>query len=84
VARLARYGNMPRPLLELIVGNGSWVKVPQVRRALLSNPRLEPSMIQRILVHTPPAELKIMPRQTAYPVAVRTAAKRLLKSKAPP
>ena len=33
VARLARLGTLPRPLLELIVGNPAWLQVPQVRRA---------------------------------------------------
>lgn len=36
VSRLARMGTMPRPLLELILGNPAWLQVPQVRRALLS------------------------------------------------
>src|SRR5262249_10463850 len=40
VARIARMGALPRPLIELIVGNGTWLKSPEVRRALLANPRL--------------------------------------------
>ena len=40
VARIARKGNVPRPLLEKIVGNAAWLGSSEVRRALLSNSRL--------------------------------------------
>jgi hypothetical protein len=79
VARLARYGTIPRPLLEIITSNNTWIRVPQVRRALLSNPRLDKGAIQRILRVTPKNELDLVPQQTAYPMAVRSAAKQLLK-----
>ncbi|MEM1030276.1 MAG: hypothetical protein AAF928_20115 [Myxococcota bacterium] len=81
VARIARMGTIPRPLLEVIVGHGGWVKVPQVRRALLSNPRLESGLVMRVLRHLPKAELELVPRQTAYPMAVRSAAKRWLNTR---
>jgi len=81
VARIARMGTIPRPLLEQIVGNAGWVKVPQVRRALLTNARLETSMIQRVLRLTPKPELEMMPRQTAYPLAVRSAAKKWVNTR---
>jgi len=79
VARLARYGTLPRPLIETIVSNNTWIRVPQVRRALLSNPRLDKGGITRILRVTPKNELELVPQQTAYPMAVRSAAKQLLK-----
>src|SRR2546423_6113514 len=47
VARIARMGALPRPQLETIVSNGAWLQVPEVRRALLSNPRLGPDQILR-------------------------------------
>lgn len=78
VARIARMGALPRPLLELIVGNGAWLKGPEVRRALLANPRLAPDQAIRILRLLPKAELKLVPQQTAYPAAVRDLARRLL------
>lgn len=81
VARLARYGTLPRPLIETIVGNAAWVRVPQVRRALLSNSRLDKMMIQKVLRITPKNELELVPQQTAYPMAVRSAAKAMLKKK---
>lgn len=79
VSRLARMGTMPRPLLELIVGNPAWLQVPQVRRALLSNPRLTPDMVHRVLTLLPRDELQLVPQITAYPAAVRQAAKALAR-----
>jgi hypothetical protein len=79
VARLAKLGTMPRPLLELIVSNPAWLQVPQIRRALLSNPRLSQDMVQRVLVLLPREELKLVPHAAAYPPAVRAAAKAMVK-----
>ena len=79
VARMARLGSLPRTLLEIIVGNGAWLQIPEVRRALLTNPRLGPDQIQRVLRHLPKHELKLAAIQTAYPHAVRDAAKRALR-----
>jgi hypothetical protein len=78
VARIARMGALSRPLLELIVGNGAWLKSPEVRRALLANPRLATDQTLRILRLLPKRELKLVPMQTAYPAAVRDAARRVL------
>ncbi|MBW2457532.1 MAG: hypothetical protein JRI68_23695 [Deltaproteobacteria bacterium] len=79
VARLARKANMPRPLLEVIVANGGWLQSGQVRRALLSNPRLTTEMIVKVLRLMPKHELKLVPSQTTYPSAVRSTARRLFK-----
>ena len=76
--RLARLGNLPRPQLEQIVANGAWLQSPQVRRALLGNPRLSQDMARKVLRMMPQHELKLVPSQTAYPQAVRSAARRLL------
>ena len=79
VARLARLGTLPRPLLEIIVSNGSWMQMPEVRRSLLANPRLGTDQILRILRLLPKHELKLATTQTAYPHAVRDCARRLMK-----
>jgi hypothetical protein len=83
VARIARMGTLPRPQIEIIVGNGAWLGVPEVRRALLSNTRLSLEMIPRILRHLSRQELKLVPNQLAYPAAVRDAARRLLRTSIP-
>lgn len=79
VARIARMGSLPRTLIEIIVGNGAWLQIPEVRRALLSNPRLGTDQILRILRLLPKHELKLACMQTAYPMQVRDAAKRMMK-----
>ena len=79
VARLARMGTMPRTLVELIINNGSWLQIAEVRRALLSNPRLGVDQILRVLRLLPKPELKVAASLMTYPHAVRDAAKRLLK-----
>jgi hypothetical protein len=83
VARMARKGTMPRPLLDLIADNDHWIRQSLVRRALLSNPRLSPESTMRVLRATAPRELKLVPQQTAYPMSVRTLAQRLLKGSMP-
>ncbi len=79
VARLARKANMPRPQVEQIVANGAWLQSPQVRRALLGNPRLNTELIVKVLRLMPKHELKLVPTQTTYPTAVRHTARRLFK-----
>jgi hypothetical protein len=79
VARIARMGALPRPLIEIIVGNGAWLQIPEVRRALLSNPRLGVDQITKVLRLMPKHELKLATMQTAYPMAVRDTARRLIK-----
>jgi hypothetical protein len=78
VVRLARNGSLPMPLIERIGNNNTWVKVPQVRRALLAHPRVDGALVMRLLRFTPPAELKLVPSQSAYSAAVRAAARKLL------
>ena len=80
VARIARYGALPRVLLEIILGNGAWLQISEVRRALLSNPRLGTDQVMKVLRLTPKHELKLAAIQTAYPPAVRQAARLLLRN----
>ena len=79
VARMARKGTLPRPLLDLIAENEQWIRHSLVRRALLANPRLSPDAVTRVLRTLPPRELKLVPQQTAYPQTVRQAAARLMR-----
>lgn len=79
VARIARMGALPKPLLELICTNGAWLQIPEIRRALLSNPRLAVDQILRVLRLMPKHEVKIAASTMAYPHAVRDAAKRVLR-----
>jgi hypothetical protein len=79
VARIARMGALPRPMLEVICTNGAWLQIPEIRRALLSNPRLSSDQAVRVLRLLPKHELKLAATQTSYPIAVRDVAKRLVR-----
>jgi hypothetical protein len=79
VARIARNGTVPVPLLGLIVANSGWLSVGEVQRALLSNPRASGSQIDRILGALSPSDLRRISQQTAYRAPVRQAAQKLLK-----
>jgi hypothetical protein len=72
-------GTMPRVLVEVMVSNGAWLGIPEVRRALLANPRLGADQIPRVLRAMPKHELKLAATQIAYPAAVREVAKRLVR-----
>lgn len=78
VARIAKKGTVPRPLIEQIVDNGGWLQNGLVRRALLSNPKLSNEGIMKVLRVMPRPELKLVEKQTAYPNAVRDAARKLM------
>ena len=79
VARIARMGALPRPQLEQILANPAWTSSSQVRRALFANHRMTGDMIDRLLRVAPRSELRTMPKQTAYPPAVREAARKLIR-----
>jgi hypothetical protein len=79
VARIARNGTIPKPLVAMIVANGGWLALGEVQRALLSNPRVTGPHVERILRALSPADLKRVPQQTAYRAVVRQAAQKLLK-----
>ena len=78
VARIGRKGTLPRPLVEAIAANGSWLAAGEVQRALLSNPRSSTAVIEKLLRAMSRSELNLVLQQTAYPVTVRQAAKRVL------
>lgn len=79
VARIARKGTVPKPLLEVILDNASWIKADAVRRALLSNPKIGPDAVLKLLRATPKHELKMIEKGTAYGAAVRESARKLLR-----
>ena len=78
VARIARMGQLPRPMIELIVGNGALAADPRGPARAASNPRLGTDQIQRVLCLLPKHELKLAAVQSAYPHAVRDIARRMV------
>lgn len=79
VARIARMGMAPLNVLEFICGNAAWLAAGEVRRALLSNPRLGDDGMMRVLRAMPRHELSSIVSQTVYHQKVRKAAKALLQ-----
>lgn len=77
VAHIARMGTLPIPQVDAIVVNAAWLANAQVRRALLSNPRLQGHSISVVLRACPRSELKLIQQQHGYPQGVREAAKKL-------
>ena len=78
VARIARMGTLPGAQVEAIATNPSWLTSPEVRRALLGNPRLTGPLIEKVLRALPKHELQQVPKQTTYSTQVRNVARRML------
>lgn len=77
VARIACKGGLSQHLIDAIVGNPAWLTNAQVRRGLLTNPRLGRAQVERVLRAMPAHELKLVPKQSIYGPAVRDAARRI-------
>lgn len=78
VAHIAKNGTLPVPLVGTIVGNASWLKSPEVRRALLTNPRVNGPHLERVLKAMPRFELKQLSQASSCRQQIRAAAKKLL------
>jgi hypothetical protein len=78
VAKIARKGTLPRPLVENIAGHSAWLAAPEVQRALLGNPRSTAAIVTKVLSMMSRADLVLVPQQTAYPQGVRMQAKKIL------
>ena len=78
VAQIAKKGTLPQPLVAMIVANGGWLASGEVRRALLSNPRVNGAQLDRVLRATPRPELKQIAQMSPYRSQVRMAAKKLV------
>lgn len=78
VVRIAKMGSLPQPLFDIIGANNAFLKVPQVRRALLSNPKTPHSLVDKVLRLAPRQELKLIPQQPSYTRVVKEKAKKLL------
>jgi hypothetical protein len=77
VGRIAVKGSLPLPLIETIVANGGWLASPQVRRGLLTNPRLSREQAIRVLRAMPSHELRLVPKQSIYGSTVRELARKM-------
>jgi hypothetical protein len=78
VARIARNGTLPKPLVLTIVSNAGWLSSGEVQRALLSNPRCSGGQLDRVLRALPQSELMRLSQHCPYRAEVRAAASRLV------
>ncbi|HEX2731420.1 MAG TPA: hypothetical protein VHM70_07445 [Polyangiaceae bacterium] len=78
VANIAKKGSLPRPLVSFIANNAAWRAVPEVQRALLSNPRLDSGSVARVLRSMSRADLQLVLQQSCYPATVKQQARSLL------
>ena len=78
VAKIAKNRTVSSPILQIIVGNRNWLNRPEIKRGLLSNTRLQPAQIEKVLSSFKRIELKQIQKQTAYPQRVRQAVARIL------
>lgn len=72
VARIARNGTLPKPLVNTIVGNAGWVSCPEVQRALMTNPRCTGAHLERVVRAIPANELKRLALNCPYRSEVRS------------
>jgi hypothetical protein len=78
VARIAKMGTLSKPLVNVIVNHAAWVAIPEVQRALLSNPRCAGSDLDKVLRSLKPTDLAKVAKQSPYRGEVRSAAQRLV------
>ncbi len=79
VARIARNGTLPKPLVSVIVGSAAWLAHGEVQRALLSNPRCSGAHVERVLRAMRPADLTRLAKQCPYRAEVRALAQKLAR-----
>jgi hypothetical protein len=81
VARIAKNGMLPRSAAQIIVSNAAWLALPDIQRALLSNPRVAGPHLERVLRAMPRSELEKVTSSTAYRAEVRKDAARLTRGR---
>ena len=78
VARIAKKGSLPKHLRRIILSNSGWMSDAQVRRAMLSNTRMDESEIKKILMSVPRAELSRMSKDMRTAPKVRRVALKMI------
>ena len=79
VCVMAKSSNLPTNLINQIVANAAWLADNSIRSALLQNPRVSASHLERVLRATPQAELRTITEQNNVRMQVRSTAKKLIR-----
>jgi hypothetical protein len=81
VARIARNGTLPKPLVNVIVNNAGWVSAPEVQRALMTNPRCTGPHLERVVRSIDANELNRLAKHCPYRSEVRSMVRRVATRK---
>jgi hypothetical protein len=79
VCQMARSGNLPTNLINQIVSNAGWLADNSVRSALLQNPRVSATHLERVLRSASQNELRAIAEQNNVRMQVRSTAKRMMR-----
>ncbi|HTV17334.1 MAG TPA: hypothetical protein VMG12_01645 [Polyangiaceae bacterium] len=79
VLRMAKSTSLPTGLVNLIVANRAWLSDGAINQALLSNPRVSGTHLERVLRALPQADIQRVAEQSSLRMQVRQAAKRLIR-----
>jgi len=79
VCQMAKSGNLPTTLITQIVSNAGWLADDSIRGALLQNPRVSGTHLERVLRAVSQTELRSIAEQTSVRMQVRSTAKRLIR-----
>jgi hypothetical protein len=79
VCRMAKSGNLPTNLVNLMVSNAGWLADPGIRNALLQNPRVMGLHLERVLRSLSQNDLSHLSENSGVRLQVRQAAKRLIR-----
>ena len=79
VCRMAKSGNLPTNLINLLVSNAGWLADPGIRNALLQNPRVGGLHLERVLRSMSQNDLAHVSENSGVRMQVRQAAKRLIR-----
>jgi hypothetical protein len=79
VCVMAKSGNLATNLISQIVANAGWLADNSIRNALLQNPRVSASQLERVLRAAPQAELRTLAEQNNARMQVRSTAKKLIR-----
>ena len=77
LTRLARNRNLPKKIIDALTGNVGWLASSDLRRALLMNPQVTGTALEKVLRAVPKLELTRIATQTTYPQNVRRAVKKI-------
>lgn len=78
VTRIAKNGGLSKPLVAVVVSNAGWLSRGEVQRALLSNPRVTGTHLEKVLRAMPRNDLLKIVQQSTYRGQVRSTAQKLI------